>query len=312
MTATRGRLIKSDGVRSDGGRLQRRPIASKIVERRSPNRPNFSEGWRKTIRRHASATRRGPSADHVDYIDIWVAHPDSLLRAHSCLQLLTDEDWTSLGLVQNPAIRHSAMAARILLRLGLSRTVDREIAPADWKFATTQGRRPIISEAFPGIHFSVSHVDELSAVAISRTLDVGIDVESVDQNVSDGVISGFSHSDEQEDVRALLPRQKAREFIRLWTFKEAYTKLIGLGHSVDFNAIKFVLDPVKLKSPGDVPKQKMPPQFESFYVSVRHGLYHVSLAIEHPERRCGSAEVQIISLAEQMGAGSTAHAQVCG
>jgi hypothetical protein len=34
---------------------------------------------------------------------------------------------------------------------------------------------------------------------------------------------------------------------------------------------------------------------------VDHGLYHVSLAIEHPEQRAASTEVQIISLAKPKG-----------
>ena len=75
---------------------------------------------------------------------------------------------------------------------------------------------------------------------------------------------------------------------------------------------EFVLDPVKLQGAGSPQHRNLRPQFESFYVSVRHGLYHVSLAIEHPERRSGSTEVQIISLADQMSISGTAHAQVCG
>jgi phosphopantetheinyl transferase len=311
MAATRAGPLKADAATPNRVGVGR-PSAGKHSERRSPNRPNFDEGWRKTIRRNSSPAARESRIDQIERIDIWVAHPDSLLRAHSCLSLLTNEDWGSLALVQNPAIRHSAMAARILLRLGLSRSVEREVAPGDWKFKAAEGHKPSVSEAFPGVNFSVSHVDELAAVAISRTLDVGVDVESVDQNVSDGVISDFCHADEQDAVRGLLPRQRAREFLRLWTFKEAYTKLIGHGHAIDFNTIKFVLDPVKLQGAGSPPHRNLRPQFESFYVSVRHGLYHVSLAIEHPERRSGSTEVQIISLADQMSIAGTAHAQVCG
>jgi 4'-phosphopantetheinyl transferase len=308
MSATRRRSAKSKRSLPQGEgadvlagvtQAERRTQA----DRRSPNRPKFSEGWRKTIESDVVPT---VSEDEVDHIDIWVAHPDSLLRAHSCLKLLTDDDWIPLREIQNAAIRHSATAARILLRLGLSRAVDREVAPSDWAFERSEHSKPTVSKDFPKINFSVAHVDELSVVAVSRNIEIGVDVESVDQNVSESVIAGFSHADEQNAVRDLLPRQRVREFLRFWTLKEAYTKMLGVGHSLDFDTIKFVLDPLALKSAGGVAKTKMPPQFESFYIPVDHGLYHVSLAIEHPEQRAASTEVQIISLAKPKGvAGAT-------
>jgi 4'-phosphopantetheinyl transferase len=303
MSAPRRRSAKSKGSLSGGKGVQGSLTAS--TERRSPHRPKFSEGWRKTIE-HDQA----PAFDDTDYIDIWAAQPDTLLRAHSCLKLLTEDDWTTLNPIQNPANRHSATAARVLLRLGLSRAVDREIAPSDWTFERSEGSKPVVSTALPRINFSVAHVDELSVVAISQRLEVGVDVESVDQNVSESVMSDFSHVDEYSAVRDLLPRQRVREFLRFWTLKEAYTKMVGVGQSLDFDTIKFVLDPLALKRSGpQASRERMPPQFESFYIPVDHGLFHVSLAIEHPEQRGVSTEVQIISLAKPKGIGAATHAR---
>jgi 4'-phosphopantetheinyl transferase len=306
MSATRRGSAKSKGSLPKGEGAETALADGTRAERRSPNRPKFSESWRKTI--EPDVAPAALAADAVDHIDIWVAHPDSLLRAHSCLQLLTDGDWAPLKQIANSAIRHSATAARILLRLGLSRVVDREVAPSDWTFERNEGSKPLVSKDFPQINFSVAHVDELSVVAVSPNLEIGVDVESVDQNVSESVIEGFCHPDEQNSVRDLLPRQRVREFLRFWTLKEAYTKMKGVGHSLDFDTIKFVLDPLTLKSAGDVPRQKMPPQFESFYIPVDHGLYHVSLAIEHPEQRAALTEVQIISLAKPKGIAGATHA----
>jgi len=306
MSATRRRSAKSKGSLPKGQDASA-SVASTRAERRSPNRPKFSEGWRKTLEPDAVGAAVAAS-DQVDLIDIWVAHPDSLLRAHSCLKLLTDDDWVTLQQIQDPAIRHSATAARVLLRLGLSRAVDREIAPSDWKFERSEHSKPFVSKDLPQINFSVAHVDELSVVAISQNLEIGVDVESVDQNVSEGVMEGFFHADERDAVRDLLPRQRVREFLRFWTLKEAYTKMIGVGQSLDFDTIKFVLDPLALKTAGDTARKKMPPEFESFYIPVDHGLYHVSLAIEHPELRAATSEVQIISLAKPKGIGSAAYA----
>jgi phosphopantetheinyl transferase len=273
------------------------------IERRSPNRPKFVAGWRKTIGRNPSEAELGHDAQQTDRIDIWLAHPDSLLRAHSCLRLLTQEDWSVLGQIKDTSTRQSAMATRILLRLGLSRAVDRRIAPADWQFKIVAHGKPAVADDFPGLRFNVSHVDRLAAVAISPYLEIGIDVESVDQNVSEDVVAGFSHAGEKTALGKLLPRQKVREFIRLWTFKEAFAKMIGKGIALDFNTIQFVLDPVQLESAGDAKKEKQSTHFESIYISIEHSLYHVSLAIEHPEGCWLPTEVRIITLAQPNGAG---------
>ena len=266
-------------------------------ERRSAARPNFIEGWRKPLNPGFAPISQALPPCVNNRIEIWVASTDGLLRAKSCLQLLTDKDWASLVRIQDPANRNSAISARVLLRLGLSRATDRRIAPAQWDFSVNGQQRPIVANGLPHIHYSVSHIDQLAAVAISPNLNVGIDVESVDQSVTENVMAEFCHLDEQRSMRGLTDPQKIREFVRLWTLKEAYTKMTGIGHSLDFKTIKFMLDPVTLVS-TDYHRNGALPQFENFYVSVNHGLFHASLAIQESARINSSTEVQIISLAE--------------
>jgi phosphopantetheinyl transferase len=212
-----------------------------------------------------------------------------------------------LDQIKANAARQNSMATRILLRLGLSQAVDRRIAPRDWTFKTGAHGKPMLADALPDLRFSVSHTDQLAAVAISPNLEVGVDVESVDQNVSEQVVAEFSHPQEKSELGNLLPRQKVREFIRLWTFKEALAKLTGAGMSLDFDAVQFTLDPAQLASSGEpsAAKQSIGPHthFESIYVSVAHVLFHVSLAVEKPKEGWLPTEVRIISLAEPGRAG---------
>src|ERR1700761_5997031 len=90
-----------------------------LPERRSVNRPKFVENWRKTIA-PGSSDDAPQAQQQIDHIDIWLAHPDSLLRAHSSLRLLTPEDWQGFDRIGDSAMRHCAMASRILLRPCLS------------------------------------------------------------------------------------------------------------------------------------------------------------------------------------------------
>jgi len=303
MSATRrGSANSNSSSPADDGE---RMTAGRGSERRSPHRPKFSKGWRKTIE-HERAPTESEVADESDHVDIWAAQPEALLRAHSCLKLLTDEDWFSLQQIHDAGIRQSATAARILLRLGLAKSVDRKVAPSDWRFERSEHGKPTVSKGLPPIHFSVAHVDEISIVAVSRRLGIGVDVESIDQDVSESVMVGFYHAEEQDSVRDLQPRQKVRELLRFWTLKEAYTKMIGVGHSLDFDTIKFVLDPLALASEVGGAHMKRPTRFESLYIPVGHGLYHVSLAIEQPQQCAASTEVQIISLANPKGIGHRA------
>jgi phosphopantetheinyl transferase len=304
VSATRDGSPGKDQPASDQDTATTQPARAKArAERRSPSRPKFVRGWQKKLKgRLAEAQAASAStAEPGGRVDIWVANPDELMEAKSCLSVLSEPDWLSLNRIQDPATRRSAVAARVLLRIGLSWASGHKIAPADWRFDSPALSRPVVADDMPQINFSISHVDRLAVVALSPTLDVGIDVECIDQDVSDAVIAEFSHFDELHAVGGLPRPQEIREFIRLWTLKEAYSKMLGLGHSLDFKAIKFTLDPVDLKSAGAGQRPLESTQFENFYVSNHHALFHASLAIRHRAGATGSTVVQIVSLANPEG-----------
>lgn len=270
------------------------------IERRSSTRPKFVEGWRKALdQKLAESHAHAPVTEApTGRIEIWVANPVELLRAESSLQVLRDADWDAINRIQDPTSRRSSIAARILLRIGLSRAADHEVAAADWRFAIGAYDKPVVAEGLPAIHFSTSHVDQLVVVAISPSLEIGIDVECIDQHVSKKVIADFCHLDERNSVGGLPQPQEIREFLRLWTLKEAYTKMVGLGHTLDFKMLKFTLDPVRLKVSGGKDEPAASTQFDNFYISYKHALFLASLAIRRQPDQLGATEVQIISLAK--------------
>src|ERR1700690_1553495 len=182
--------------------------------RRSATRPNFVEGWRKAIGKRVNRSAAKPMAEHKGRIDVWIANTRALMNAQSCLKILTEDDWASLTRLQDPSTRYSAIAAKVLLRLGLSRAGDYRIAPSDWQFGRSASDKPILVNTLTNINFSVSHVDEFVAVAVSPIFNVGIDLESVDRNVSGGVIDGFSEFGERLKSRGRSPPLGTRKFFR--------------------------------------------------------------------------------------------------
>ena len=249
----------------------------KNTDRRCTTRPRFVDSWRKTIGPTDSQLAATAAPKSKPTVLVFLVKIDALIRAYSSHRVLTDDDWNEIGQQRSPAGRRGAIASRILLRLGLSQAVQRNVSPALWKFRRTSYGRPRVAEGFPDIHFSVSHTDEIALVAVSVERDIGIDVELVDQDLNANVIRDFCHCKETTGLELLPPHKKAREFLRLWTQKEAYSKLLGLGHSIDFSELCCLSGPpqsaVFVEQLGDA-------LFEGFYLPLGHSLYYASLAIQ--------------------------------
>ena len=84
-----------------------------------------------------------------------------------------------------------------------------------------------------GPYFSISHSTQGIAVAVSDT-PVGIDIEGM-RKLDDGLVRKTMNPDEQSRIAA--SANPTQEFIRLWTRKEAYVKMLGTGIISDMHAI---------------------------------------------------------------------------
>jgi len=158
------------------------------TDRRSPDRPRFIEGWRKAIRRKvADARKASPVAPApTAHIEIWIANPDHLMPAQSALALLSEYDWALINRNQDPVRKRAAIAARVVLRIALSHMAGHKVRAGDWRFVVTEKGKPSVAPGLPPIHFSVSHLDKLVAIAVSVEREIGIDIECVDQNIRPG------------------------------------------------------------------------------------------------------------------------------
>jgi phosphopantetheinyl transferase len=253
-------------------------------ERRSPFRPQFREGWRKRIPGSDSISNAGSPSP----IFVWTATVDALLAADTNLNLLDHADRAALQMHGCGPAKDSATAARILLRLSLSALTGRRIAPQNWQFARDRFGKPFVQNAGEGIDFNVSHVDAVVMIAAGRGVNVGIDVETVDQNLEDKVIDHFCHASERQVLDALPAAQRRRVFLEFWTEKEAYTKMLGLGHSLEFQSLNVRSQTAAADAPHVCT--------EAFYFSVDHSLYHAALVVNRNADH-GPIDIQLINVA---------------
>ena len=92
----------------------------------------------------------------------------------------------------------------------------------------------------PDIHFNMSHCKEAAICVISRE-PVGVDVESI-REYKDSLARYTMNDNELAEIACASNREAA--FIRLWTMKEATSKLVGTGIT---NDVKTLIDTTKYK-----------------------------------------------------------------
>ena len=141
-------------------------------------------------------------------------------------------------------LRRSAyIAGRALLRGLLSESVAGDTPPSSWEFENgPYGKPGIAAPEHSGLHFSLSYSDRIIAIAVSRKFDLGVDIEALSPAGSDEVPWHVLTNAERHFLRTLPPEQQFIEFLRLWTLKEAYTKSLGLGATLDFRGVEVSLD----------------------------------------------------------------------
>ena len=140
--------------------------------------------------------------------------------------------------------RRLFLATRGLVRTVLSNYA--QVAPADWRFATSQRGKPHISTpaVAPSIHFNLSHTPGLITCAVTVAHDmIGVDAECIDRP---GEVMRIADRHfairEARRLRSLPPEQQRRQFFSYWTLKESYVKATGLGLALPLNRFALLLD----------------------------------------------------------------------
>lgn len=146
---------------------------------------------------------------------------------------------TALGESLDPAERQRAarfhraadrerfVVARGLLREILARHF--EVAPRDLAFSYNRWGKPALADS-SAIEFSLSHAQELVALAFTVGRRVGVDVERIDRTIDALALADrFFTKDEAARLHDLDEPRRSAAFFRDWTRKEAFVKAHGQG-----------------------------------------------------------------------------------
>lgn len=162
---------------------------------------------------------------------------------------LPAEDQARLRRFHRAADRVSNTAAHCLLRLLLAAAV----GESPHRLAIVRDAatgKPALSR--PGApHFNLSHADGMAAVALSRRLPVGVDVEGLLRHAVDAELVTAALGAAAWSRLARLPAMaRRRAFFRAWTAREAMAKADGRGLSLPPEALRLSGDRGMVRAPA--------------------------------------------------------------
>jgi 4'-phosphopantetheinyl transferase len=167
-------------------------------------------------------------------VAVWLAIPAEQATAERVEYLeglLSGVELARVRNVHSPEVGRQRLVAYGLARLALSDYYPARL-PSQWviRFGD-RGRPEVVADPDgSGLRFNLSHTEGVVACAVTRTRDIGIDVEELDPNRQSLALAERLFAPvEVAALRALDEARRDEHFTTLWTLKESYLKARGLG-----------------------------------------------------------------------------------
>jgi 4'-phosphopantetheinyl transferase len=174
-----------------------------------------------TTRRPTSITQAAPQLWWADLDESWARAGQGDLEAH----LTPAERERADGLLR-PLYRNRFIAARAALRQLLASRLD--CRPNEAPIVLTETGKPRLAGEELG--FSVAHSDGLALFALSPGLEVGVDLEAIEETTDvERLATRFFSLAERTALASLPPAHRRPAAFRCWTRKEAFAKGTGEG-----------------------------------------------------------------------------------
>jgi 4'-phosphopantetheinyl transferase len=203
---------------------------------------------------HIAPKRTAEAELRVLFADPSAIEPDAARAAY--LGVLNDAERTQHGKFRFDDDRHTYLIAHALVRFALAGELG--VDAASLRFEIGEHGKPELIEG-QGVRFNLSHTRGLVACAITRTDDVGVDVEHVDRKTEiDSLARSVLSEAERASLATLEGSARRERFFRYWTLKEAYVKAMGRGIALPLRSLHVELG----SAPADAPRFVFHPPFE--------------------------------------------------
>ena len=171
-------------------------------------------------------------ADHE--VHVWRAQLDlPSSQVQELKGILTEEEVDRANRFSFEIDRQRFIAARGILRSILSRYIN--IEPGHLRFYYNQYGKPLLAPEFSAylLNFNLSHSGSMALYAITRNMEIGVDVERVRSDFEyEEIAERFFSVNEAAILRTISTEKKLEAFYNCWTRKEAYIKALGKGLSL--------------------------------------------------------------------------------
>lgn len=163
-----------------------------------------------------------------------------------------------------------AMGAGLLLNKGLEEYGLREM---EVRIAQGEHGKPSLLD-YPGIHFNLSHSGDMVLAVFAKT-EVGCDIEQI-RPANLNLAKRFFCPYEYSYIASLESEEQNQAFCRIWTLKESFLKITGMGIRLPLNSFEFDITKGCL---GIMIRQEFDENLYDFW-EYDFGIYHAAVCMQ--------------------------------
>jgi len=137
-------------------------------------------------------------------------------------------------------VKHRYLITRAMFRTILSAALGCPLG--DFELVVSDKGKPQLLHSY-GWQFNLSHSHDVAVLAITRHVQLGVDLEYKARKIRALPIARSYFSETEITLLESLPDSEVNKyFLSLWTLKEAYLKAIGSGLSGSLKSCRFLLN----------------------------------------------------------------------
>lgn len=158
-------------------------------------------------------------------------------------EMLSRERQAKIDAYRVESAKRLSLGAGIVLDKGLR---EYGLCERDVKIKYGENGKPYL-EDYPDIHFNLSHSGNM-VLAVFSDAEVGCDIEEVGKSQEKLAERFFCQSEYEYLMEKQDERERCEEFYRIWTLKESFMKVTGLGMKLALDSFCFEFgEPVTIR-----------------------------------------------------------------